>query len=78
MENNYVAYMKISDGQEHEGLTAETLSKVYDEASRFAKEYNPVEAGVRVYTPGCLKIISWKDGKYWRGKGKLLYTIRIK
>ena len=35
------------------------------------------EAGIKVFTQECVKIISWTDGKYWHGYPSYLYKIVI-
>ena len=82
MDRNYVAFMKTKDGEIFESearniIELGALSVIYDEALRLQDDYSPVECGVRVYTPDVFRINNWKDGKYWKGRGTLLYTIPV-
>ena len=75
--NNYHPYM-IVNGIEHIDHIPTDLGSAYNEAKRFAEEYNPEEAGVKVFTPDLFRIIDWKNGKYVNLKGHLQYIIPVK
>jgi len=74
--NNYHPYM-ILNGIEHMDHNPLDLRLAYDEAKRFKEEYNPSEAGVKVFTPDVFLIISWKNGQYRKLNGHHLYTIKV-
>ena len=75
-EKNYRHYI-IVNGEEWTSSQPADISSAYDEAVRMKAEYGADEAGVKVFTPGCFKIIDWEEGKYWRGKPSYLYKIVV-
>ena len=75
--NNYHSYM-IVNGLEHINHIPMDLDAAYNEAKRFAEEYNPDEAGVKVFTPDLFRIIDWENGKCVHLKGHLQYAIPVR
>jgi len=77
MDRNYYPYFVLPNGEEWTDKTSYEFHVAYDEAMRHKTERNTIEAGVKVFTKGCFKIINWNEGKKWRGDGTYLYKIII-
>ena len=73
---NYYPYIIIG-GEEWTSQEAMDINAAYDEAARMKAERSAEEAGVKVFTQECVKIISWTDGKYWHGHPSYLYKFVI-
>ena len=74
----YIVYERCGKREEYTVRMALRCGTAYDEAVRLADDYGAIEAGIRVYTPGCFRILNWKHGEYRRLQGCYLYTIRIR
>lgn len=75
-QKNYHSYIVIN-GEEWMSSQPMDLNNAYDDAVRMKTERNADQAGVKVFTQGCMIIINWKEGLYWRGKPSYLYKIII-
>lgn len=73
---NYYPYI-ITNNNEWVSQEPMDLNTAYDVSVRMKNERNATEAGVKVFTQECVKIISWHEGRYWHGKGSYLYKIIV-
>lgn len=73
---NYHPYI-IVKGEEWTSPEPMPISEACDEAARIKSERNADEAGVKVFTQECMKILNWKEGRYWHGRPAYLYKLTV-
>ena len=80
MEKNYFPYMLFKDNNgniaKHVGDNTD-IGCAYEEALRYKEEYKPIECGIECRTKDLFKIISWKEGRYYRSEGTHLYKFVV-